>query len=177
MPPLRVAGPYRGVDTTTPPKGRAIPLGDADNLDAPPGACPKYAGASPATSQQSLHRGYEVLRRCRFRHAHGPVYRRLAVFFVAVPTVEHIRDVALFEAFAELRTLAITERVIQDDSRGRLVFYDHECLGSELAVTTRAPPFEQASAISSAINGSSSQIRIEQPAKLELLMVVVPWRS
>jgi len=50
-----------------------------------------------AAAQQSLNRGYEVLRRCRFRHAHGPVHRRL-VFFVAVPTVKHIRDVALFEA-------------------------------------------------------------------------------
>jgi hypothetical protein len=31
--------------------------------------------------------------------------------------------------------------------------------------------------MSIAIRGSSSQMRIEQPAKLALLMVVFPWRG
>ena len=43
---------------------------------------------------------------------------------------------------------------------------------SDRTVTTRAPTFEKASAMSIAIMGSSSQMRIEQPAKLALLMVV-----
>ena len=41
---------------------------------------------------------------------------------------------------------------------------------SDRTVTTRAPTFEKASAMS--IRGSSSQMRIEHPAKLALLMVV-----
>ena len=47
----------------------------------------------------------------------------------------------------------------------------------ERTVTTRAPTFEKASAMPIAIMGSSSQMRIEQPAKLVLLMVDVPWRG
>jgi hypothetical protein len=43
---------------------------------------------------------------------------------------------------------------------------------SDRTVTTRAPTFEKASAMSIAIRGLSSQMRIEQPAKLALLMVM-----
>jgi hypothetical protein len=41
----------------------------------------------------------------------------------------------------------------------------------DCAVITRAPAFEKSFAISSAIRGSSSQMRMVQPAKLALLMV------
>jgi hypothetical protein len=37
--------------------------------------------------------------------------------------VEHARDVSLFEPLAKLRTVAIAERVIQDDGRRNLFFY------------------------------------------------------
>jgi hypothetical protein len=71
----------------------------ADSLDAPPGACPKCASArsirNSTTSQQSVHRGYEVLRRCRLGHVRGGGGRPI-VFSGAVPTVEHVRDVLLF---------------------------------------------------------------------------------
>ncbi len=40
----------------------------------------------------------------------------------AVSAVEHIRDVSFFEPFAKLRTLAIAERVIQDDGRRNLLY-------------------------------------------------------
>jgi hypothetical protein len=43
---------------------------------------------------------------------------------------------------------------------------------SDRTFNTRAPAREKASAMPSAIKGSSSQMRIEQPAKLALLMVV-----
>jgi len=43
---------------------------------------------------------------------------------------------------------------------------------SDRAFNTRAPACEKASAMPSAIKDSSSQMRIEQPAKLALLMVV-----
>jgi hypothetical protein len=47
----------------------------------------------------------------------------------AVSAVKHVGDVALFEAFAELRTLAIAERVIQNDGRRNLGFYGNERTG------------------------------------------------
>jgi hypothetical protein len=47
----------------------------------------------------------------------------------AVSAVEHVGDVSLFEPFAKLRTLAIAERVIQDDGRRNLVFYGNEGMG------------------------------------------------
>jgi hypothetical protein len=47
----------------------------------------------------------------------------------------------------------------------------------DFTATTRAPASEKAFAMPSAIRGSSSQMRIEQPAKLALFMVVVPWRG
>ena len=45
-------------------------------------------------------------------------------------------------------------------------------LANDRAVTTRAPAPVNASAMPSAIRGSSSQMRIEQPAKLVLFMVL-----
>lgn len=83
---------------------------------------------SSAISQQSLHRGYEVLRRCRLGHVRGVVGRPI-IFCGAVPTVEHVRDVVLFYAIAELRTLAVAQRVIQDHGRRSVVLYDNERLG------------------------------------------------
>ena len=82
-----------------------------------------------ATAQQSLHRGYEVLRRCRFRHAHNLVVSRPVVFSGAVSAVQHARDVSFFQPFAKLRTLAIAERVIQDDGRRNLGLYGNERAG------------------------------------------------
>ena len=46
-----------------------------------------------------------------------------------VPAVEHVGDIPPFQALAELRTLAVAQGMIQDDSRRRVVFNDSECLG------------------------------------------------
>jgi hypothetical protein len=50
-------------------------------------------------------------------------------------------------------------------------------LANDRAVTTRAPAPANASAMPNAIKGSSSQTRIERPAKLVLFMFGIPWRG
>ena len=109
------------------------PARSHDSLDAPPGVCPKYASArsvrNSATSQQSLDRGYEVLRRCRLGHVRGVVGCPV-IFSGAVPFVQHVWDALLFEAIAELRNLAFAQRMIQDHGRRSVVFYGNERLGN-----------------------------------------------
>jgi hypothetical protein len=77
----------------------------------------------------------------------------------------------LFQVRAVLRTLTIAQRMIQDNGRWRVFLYGTNARARDCAVTTRAPAFETSFAISSAIRGSSSQMRMVQPAKLALLMV------
>jgi hypothetical protein len=84
----------------------------------------------------------------------------------SVPTVEHVRNVPHFEAIAKRRTLSIAQRLIQDNGRGRAIFYGNEHIGKQRTVTTPAPPFEKAFAMARPVRVSSLQIRIEQPAKL-----------
>jgi hypothetical protein len=75
------------------------PARSHDNL----GALPEVARSTQsrvsvrnsATSQQSLDRGYEVLRRCRLGHVRGVIGRPI-IYSGAVPIVEHVWDVLLF---------------------------------------------------------------------------------
>jgi hypothetical protein len=68
-----------------------------------------------AIAKQPFDRGYEQLRRCTFRHVNSLVSSPV-LFSGGVPAVEHVGDVPPFQVLAKLRTLAIAERVIQDDS-------------------------------------------------------------
>jgi hypothetical protein len=74
---------------------------------------------------------------------------------------------------------AVAQGMIQDDSRRSVVFYDNEGLAwaRDRTVRTRAPAFVKAFAMSSAIRDSSSQMRIEQPARLALLMLCLVARQ
>ena len=87
------------------------------------------SGTTP-TLQEAQNRGHEHIRISWFRHLH-----RVAIGStkIAVAAVDHIRDVSFFEPFAKLRTLAIAERVIQDDGRRNLVIYGNEGAGQGTA--------------------------------------------
>jgi hypothetical protein len=93
---------------------------------------------------------------------------------IAVSAVNQVRNVSLFEALAKLRPPTIAQHVIQDDSRRNLVLTALSTLANDRTVTTRAPASVKASAMPIAIRGSSSQMRIEQPARLELFMGLPP---
>ena len=81
---------------------------------------------SASTAQETQNRDHEHVRISWFRHMHRVAAGSIKI---AVSTMEHVRDVSLFEPFAKLRTLAIAERVIQDDGRRNLVFYGNERTG------------------------------------------------
>ena len=81
---------------------------------------------SGAQTQQTYNRGYEHVRISWFGHKHRFAAGSIKI---AVPAMDHVRDVPLFEPFAKLRTLTIAERVIQDDGRWNLVFHSNERTG------------------------------------------------